>query len=188
MQMSSSPFQRRALLPLMQTLLTIGLCLSGANAQNNPSSSKRPIDYATGLVGTAPLDDPKLIGNAPPEGEQLYSGLTSPGAVLPHGSTELAPVNQNLDLMYPAGVPDPYFYPNRTMVGFSSGERSGPIVMPVVGDWTVPPARTVSIYDKASERSSPGYYSVYLEDFKTRAEMTAATWAGIYRFTFPQSE
>jgi len=57
--------------------------------------------------------------------------------------------------------------------------------MPVVGDWTVPPERSASVYDKAREKSSPGYYSVYLDDFRTRVEMTATTWTGIYRFTFP---
>src|SRR5579863_704276 len=101
--------------------------------------AKRPVDYANGLVGTAPLDDPKLIGNAPPPGEQLYSGFTSPGAVLPHSSTELAPINANLDVEFPAGVRASYFYPNRTIVGFSSGGRDAPVIMPVVGDWTVPP-------------------------------------------------
>ena len=31
--------------------------------------TKRPIDQVNALVGTAPLDDPKLIGNAPPPGK-----------------------------------------------------------------------------------------------------------------------
>jgi predicted alpha-1,2-mannosidase len=181
-------FRRRYLRHLAAFLLPSFLCLANLSGQNKPAPGKRPVDYANGLVGTAPLDDQKLIGNAPPAGEQLYSGLTSPGALLPHSSTELAPVNQNLDLMFPAGVPDPYFYPNRTMVGFTSGQEGGPTVMPIVGDWTVPPDRSTSVYDKARERSSPGYYSVYLDDFKTKAEMTAATWAGIYRFTFPKTE
>ena len=157
-------------------------------AQSKPASTKQPMDYANGLVGTAPLDNQPLIGNAPPPGEQLYSGLTSPGAVLPHGPTDMAPINQNLDLTYPAGVPDPYFYPNRTMVGFSSGELGGPVIMPVVGNWTVPPDRSVSVYDKATERASPGYYSVYLDDFQTKVEMTATTWTGLYRFTFPKTD
>jgi predicted alpha-1,2-mannosidase len=61
----------------------------------------------------------------------------------------------------------------------------GPTVMPVVGDWTVPPERSASVYDKAREKSSPGYYSVYLDDYKTRVELTATTWTGIFRFTFP---
>jgi len=157
-------------------------------AQRVPTPGKRPIDYVNGLVGTAPLDDRKLIGNAPPPGEQLYSGFTSPGAVLPHSSTDLAPINANLDLNYDAGVRAPYFYPNRTIVGFSSGSEDGPTVMPVVGNWTVPPERSSSVYDKAREKSSPGYYSVYLDDFRTKVEMTATTWTGIFRFTFPEAQ
>ncbi len=164
------------------------LCVCSLRGQGRAGAAKQPIDYANGLVGTAPLDQQALIGNAPPPGEQLYSGLTSPGAVLPHGPTDMAPINQNVELSYPAGVPDPYFYPNRTMIGFSSGEMGGPTVMPVVGNWTVPPQRSVSVYDKATEKASPGYYSVYLDDFHTKVEMTATTWTGLYRFTFPKSD
>ena len=123
------------------------------------ASEKKPVDYANALVGTAPLDDQKLIGNAPPPGEELYTGFTSPGAVLPHSSTNLSPINKNLDLSYPAGVNYPYVYPHNTMIGFSGG---GFTVMPVVGDWTVPPERSASVYDKTTEKASPGYYSVHL--------------------------
>ncbi len=165
-------------------------CLPSARAQTRslPDSNKRPVDYANGLVGTAPLDDQKLIGNAPPPGEKLYSGFTSPGAVLPHGMTDIAPINANLRFEYQAGVPATYYYPNQTMVGFSSGEGGGPTLMPVVGDWTVPPQRSTSVYDKARETSSPGYYSVYLNAFKTSVELTATTWTGLYRFSFPATE
>ncbi|SPF55867.1 Alpha-1,2-mannosidase [Candidatus Sulfopaludibacter sp. SbA4] len=153
------------------------------------TSDKRPVDYANGLVGTAPLDDPKLIGNAPPPGEELYTGFTSPGAVLPHSSTNLSPINKNLDVAYPAGVNYPYVYPHRTMIGFSSGDSRGAgggfTIMPVVGDWTVPPERSASFYDKAKEKASPGYYTAFLDDYNTKVEMTATTWTGIFRFTFP---
>ena len=99
----------------------------------------------------------------------------------------LVPINANLDLNYPAGVRAPYFYPNRMIFGFTSGAHGSPTVMPMVGDWTVPPERSASVYDKHREKSSPGYYSVYLDDYQTLAEMTATTWTGIFRFTFPQS-
>ena len=162
--------------------------LPTVRAQKAASHGERPVDYANGLVGTAPLDQQKLIGNAPPPGEQLYSGFTSPSAMLPHSSTELGPINANLDVNYPAGVRAPYFYPNRMIYGFTSGADGSPTVMPVVGDWTVPPERSASVYDKAREKASPGYYSVYLDDYQTLAEMTATPWAGIFRFTFPQAE
>ena len=165
--------------------VALSICL--LNAQGAVGQAKKPVDYANGLVGTAPLDDPKLVGNAPPPGEQLYSGFTSPGARLPHSSTELAPINANLDVSYPAGVRASYFYPNRTIFGFSSGAGDSPTIMPVVGDWTVPPERSGSVYDKKQEKASPGYYSVYLDDYRTKVEMTATTWTGIFRFTFPQT-
>lgn len=162
------------------------LFVPGLIAQSSPAG-KRPVDYANGLVGTAPLDKQELIGNAPPPGELLYSGMTSLGASLPHSALDIAPINRNTDLIYGAGVPESYFYPYRTMYGFSSGQ-GGPIVMPVVGDWTVPPERSGSVYDKAREKSGPGYYSVYLDDFRTKAEMTATMRTGLFRFTFPQSD
>ena len=173
---------------VLLAVVMLGVLPLRVEAQSQPGLAKRPIDYANGLVGTAPLDNQKLIGNAPPPGEQLYSGFTSPGAVLPHGSTDMAPINANLALQFVAGVPATYYYPNQTMVGFSSGAPSVPTVMPVVGDWTEPPERNASVYDKTREKSSPGYYSVYLNTFRTRVEMTATTWTGLYRFTFPEAE
>src|ERR1035437_1619190 len=135
----------RRLVPYAALFLAPGFLQSSwLSAQSASVSRKRPIEYANGLVGTAPLDDQKLIGNAPPPGEQLYSGFTSPAAMLPHSSTELGPINANIDLNYPAGVRAPYFYPNRTIFGFSSGAGDSPTVMPVVGDWTVPPERSRS--------------------------------------------
>jgi hypothetical protein len=47
------------------------------------AAGERPVDYANPLVGTAPLDDPQLIGNAPPPGEEIHTGFTSPGPALP---------------------------------------------------------------------------------------------------------
>ena len=59
--------------------------------------------------------------------------------------------------------------------------------MPVVGDWTVPPDYTASYYDKATEKASPGYYTVDLATFRTKAELTATQWTSLMRFTFPES-
>jgi predicted alpha-1,2-mannosidase len=181
----TAPFRPKTL--IAASLLPFCLFSASLQGQRATDSGKTPVEYANGLVGTAPLDDQKLIGNAPPPGEQLYSGFTSPAARLPHSSTELGPINANLDLNFPAGVRATYFYPNRTMYGFSTGSGHSPTIMPVVGDWTVPPERAGSVYDKAREKASPGYYGVYLDDFRTKAEMTATTWAGIFRFTFPQT-
>lgn len=180
----------------MVVAMAIAMAGSGtglARDSAGPQAATQPVDEANPLVGTAPLDRRALIGNAPPPGEKLYSGMTSPGARLPHGVVEAAPVNVNVDLSYPTGVATPYYYPNPTMIGFTGGGGSTyggnaqPMVMPVVGDWTVPPDYTPAYYDKHREHASPGYYSVWLDTFHTKVELTATEWTSLMRFTFPAS-
>jgi predicted alpha-1,2-mannosidase len=63
------------------------------------------------------------------------------------------------------------------------------MMMPVVGNWTVPPDRSyASPYDKNSEKASPGYYSVFFPDSGIRTELTTTERVGYYRFTFPKTE
>ena len=153
--------------------------LGGTVHAQSDRRAREPVDEANPLVGTAPLDKPELIGNAPPAGEPLYSGITSPGARLPHSAVEAAPVNFNVELSYPTGVATPYYYTSPTMIGFTGGggptygARATPTLMPVVGDWTVPPVYSQAYYDKTREKVAPGYYSVFLDTFKTRVELTA---------------
>src|ERR1039457_5890808 len=72
----------------------------------------RPIDYANPLVGTAPLDDPQLIGNAPPAGEEIYTGFTLPGPALPHREVNLGPLNKDLaEAADDHGIISPYNHP-----------------------------------------------------------------------------
>jgi predicted alpha-1,2-mannosidase len=186
--------RRPAVLAVALATFALGSIDAGhAQSSNASPSTASVVDEANPLVGTAPLDRQELIGNAPPPGEQLYSGMTSPGASLPQSSTEAAPVNVNIDLSYPTGVATPYYYANPTMIGFTGGGgstyggRAEPMIMPVVGDWTVPPNYAQSYYDKASEKASPGYYAVDLATFRTRVELTATQRTSLMRFTFPAS-
>ena len=77
-------------------IAVMGLLMPVVCAQ---TTSKRPVDYANPLVGTAPLDNQKLIGNAPPAGEQLYSGFTSPGAVLQQWACSATDAAQSFQLV-----------------------------------------------------------------------------------------
>lgn len=149
----------------------------------------RPVDYANPLVGTASLDDPKLVGNAPPPGEETYTGFTYPGPALPHRDILLGPINKDLtDAANNHGIIYPYIHARHTMLGFSS-PMNGLTIMPIVGDWTVPPDRTyASAYDKATEKASPGYYSVYFPDHQIKVELTTTEHTGLYRFTYPKTE
>ncbi len=162
--------------------------LLGGSAMNS-FAEKTPVEYANPLVGTASLDDPKLLGNAPPPGEEAYTGFTYPGPALPHRDIILGPINKDLtEAADNHGIIFPYIHSRATMLGFSSPMR-GLTIMPIVGAWTVPPDRTyASPYDKASEKSSPGYYSVFFPDSSVRTELTTTEQIGFYRFTFPKSE
>jgi predicted alpha-1,2-mannosidase len=189
---ASSVRRRHAILATLAAFAFAGAAVG--HAQSARASASSAVDAANPLVGTAPLDRQALIGNAPPPGEPLYPGMTSPGARLPQSSTETAPVNVNVDLSYPTGVATSYDYRRPAMIGFTGGGgstyggRGSPMIMPVVGDWTMPPDYTPSYYDKASEKASPGYYAVDLATFHTRVELTATQWTSLMRFAFPASK
>src|SRR3954454_17276020 len=85
------------------------------------ASGKSPVDYANPLVGTASLEDPELLGNAPPPGEEAYTGFTFPGPTLPHRSCLLGPVNKDLtEAAGNHGIIYPYIHSRSTMIGFSA--------------------------------------------------------------------
>ncbi len=80
------------------SVLAVLLALLGTADSNwfRGMAAENPADYANPLVGTAPLDDPQWIGNAPPPGEELYTGFTMPGPALPHHEVNLGPINKDL--------------------------------------------------------------------------------------------
>ena len=45
-----------------------------------------------------------------------------------------------------------------------------------------------SDYSHDEEEASPGYYSVYLKDYKIKAELTVNERVGFHRYTFPESD
>ncbi len=166
------------------------VCLAALAFQGNGRAlNKGPLDYANPLVGTASLDNQALLGNAPPPGEETYTGFTYPGPALPYHGTLLGPVNKDLtEAAESDSIRFPYLHERRTMIGFSA-PMPGLTIMPLVGDWTVPPDRIyASPYDKTSEKASPGYYSVSFPDTGIRTELTTTEHTGYYRFNFPATE
>ena len=162
-------------------------CALGCTLIGAAVPPKRPVDYANPLVGTAPLDDPQLIGNAPPPGKELFTGFVSPGPAWPHGFVNLSPVNKDLTAVVYPGLQYPYTYPRRTMIGFSS-MVSDMTIMPLTGVWMVPPDRIyASVYDKNSEHASPGYYTVSFPEYGVKTELPTTERTGLYRFTFPKA-
>ena len=61
-------------------------------------------------------------------------------------------------------------------------------VMPTVGALKVSPLARASLFRHATEVMSPAYYSVMLDDYRTRVELTGTMRSGMLRITFPAGE
>src|SRR5436190_7523342 len=130
--------------------------------------------------GLADHVDP-LIGSA-------GNGLVAPGASLPFGMVQNSP-----DAVGSIGGGG-FQAENSTIQGFSLLHLSGAGVksegdlpfMPTVGSVTRDDrARFGSTFDHSSERASPGYYRVRLDQTGIGVELTATTRTAAQRYTFP---
>lgn len=135
-------------------------------------------------------------------------GHTFPGACAPFGLVQLSPdtemVPHNIGGVY---QPDAYRYctgyqyDDKTIVGFSHTHFNGTghsdlgdiLVMPATGEVKLdkgtaehPESGYRSRFSHEHEKAEAGYYSVLLEDYGIRAEMTATERVGVHRYTFPK--
>ncbi|MBK0380819.1 GH92 family glycosyl hydrolase [Mucilaginibacter segetis] len=131
----------------------------------------------------------------------VYHGLgkTFPGATTPYGMVQVSP-----NTITGGDNGSGYSYEHTSIEGFAFTQMSGIgwfgdmgnfLVMPTTGKLKTssgkrenPDAGYRSSYDKKSEKASAGYYSVLLNDYHVKAEMTAAPHSGMLRFTFPQNK
>ena len=124
-------------------------------------------------------------------------GHTFPGAVVPHGMVQLSPDTRMEGWDACSG----YHYSDSVIIGFSHTHLSGTgigdygdiLLMPVVGNVALDRGEDSvagyrSRFSHERESASPGYYSVVLDDYGVRAELTASVRAGMHRYTFPASD
>ena len=126
-------------------------------------------------------------------------GHTFPGAVVPNGMIQPSPDTRIDGWDASSG----YYYEDSLMNGFSHTHLSGTgcadygdfLLMPTVGEQVCSPQDFskqnlpfASYFSHASEVAEPGYYSVFLDRYGVRAEMTATKRAALHRFTFPETE
>ena len=161
-------------------------------AQKKTIEKRNLIQYVDPMIGTAKM------------------GHTYPGATVPFGSVQLSPETDTIAYSlngkyngdvykYCAG----YQYEDKTIVGFSHTHFSGTghsdlgdfLIMPTTGKLQLNPgiaSKPLSGYRSAfshsTEKAEPAYYSVFLEDHKIKAELTATTRVGMHQYTFPKSD
>ena len=118
-------------------------------------------------------------------------------AALPFGMAKLAP-HTNAYESIGSWLPGGYDNRHHSIEGFGHFHEfqiGGVVVMPTVGEIKTLPGTLEnpdegyrSRFDKETEHSEPGYYSVLLKDYNIKAELTATKRTGFHRYTFPESE
>jgi len=126
-------------------------------------------------------------------------GHTYPGAVVPNGMIQPSPDTR----IYQWDACSGYYYNDSTINGFSHTHLSGTgcgdygdvLLMPTVGkqDYQAMGSKSqqmayASAFSHQNEMAQPGYYSVVLDRYNVKAELTATKRAAIHRYTFPQSD
>ncbi len=123
-------------------------------------------------------------------------GHTYPGAQVPFGMVQLSPDTRNDESWDGCGG---YHYSDSSIIGFSHTHLSGTgvsdygdiLLMPITGELMLEPGTSEdphngyrSVFSHDFEVAKPGYYSVYLEDYNVKAELTAGPRVGYHRYTF----
>lgn len=123
-------------------------------------------------------------------------GHTYPGALVPFGMVRLSPDTGKEGWDWCSG----YHSSDNSIMGFSHTHMSGTgvgdmgdiLLMPFTGNTKFVPGSKEnpeegyrSRYSKNTEVASPGYYSVLLEDYGIKAELTASQRVGFHKYTFP---
>lgn len=115
-------------------------------------------------------------------------GHTFPGAVVPFGMVQLSPDTRTDASWDGCGG---YYYHDSFIYGFSHTHLSGTgvsdfgdILFQPITHKTFNPTDYRSTFSHENEKASPGYYSVKLDKWNVKAELTAAERVGAHRYTY----
>jgi len=137
-------------------------------------SEKRPVDYVDPFIGTG------------------GHGHTYPGVSLPFGMVQLSPDTRLEGWDGCSG----YHYSDSIIYGFSHTHLSGTgcsdygdiLVMPTTGDYQWKNQDYASEFSHKNEVAKAGYYSVLLDKYQIKAELTASLRAGFHKYIFHKSK
>lgn len=116
-------------------------------------------------------------------------GHTYPGAILPFGAIQLSP-DTRLEGWDGCSA---YHYSDKRIYGFSHTHLNGTgcedygdiLVTPFMGEPSVINEQYALSFSHQNEKAEPGYYMVKFDN-GISAEMTAANYVGVHRYTFPK--
>ena len=168
---------------IMNKLLTcFVILLSFSSIAISQSNNSRHVNV---FIGTGSIDN------------QSLSGSNFPGAAYPFGMVQLSPDTRE----NPEDPCSGYDYKDTTIVGFSHTHLNGTgvadlfdfLFMPYAGELKWYPGDSISkgyssTFNHKNETGRPGYYSVILDNYNIKTELTATEHCGMHRYSFPDNK
>lgn len=159
------------------TLLLMLCSYTFTRAQQQQSYTK----YVNTFIGTAPMDDPKILGYTLPKGWRSWAGLVFPGSSIPNAMVQLSPITA-------FGSGAGYQYEDTVIYGFAHTNKGhwnlcNIPILPVSGQ-TGQEGKYSSRFSHDNESSSPGYYQVYLDDYKVNVKLTSTLRCGYHQYEY----
>ena len=132
-------------------------------------TAKDPVNYINPFIGTSNSLRPSI---------REANGGAYPGAALPFGMVQVAPNDYHYDQKYIKS----FSVLNHTH-GYPKGSSGGFHIMPFTGNISET-NKIGSAFSHEKETAIPGYYSVFLEDYLVKAEMTLTKYSAFFRFNY----
>lgn len=164
-------------------LLIIGAAVSCKTPSVGTNSKKSPAAYVNTFIGSAPLQDPKIVGYIPPKDWRVWAGLTYPGASVPNAMVQLSPITE-------FGSGAGYEYEDTVIYAFTHTNKGhwnlcNIPVLPVSGNVKADD-KFVSRFSHDRESAGAGFYKVYLKDYKVQANLTSTLRTGFHQYIFDE--
>lgn len=150
-------------------LLSVAVMSLATSCQQKPESQPLAdeIQYVDPFIGTG------------------FHGHTFPGATRPYAMVQLSPDTHIMGWDASSG----YHYDDHQIYGFSHTHLSGTgigdlgdiLLLPFSGGDSIKPVAT---FKKETEKATPGYYAVRLENLGVNVELTSTDRVGFHRYTF----
>jgi len=146
-------------------------------AQQAPGYTK----YVNTFIGTAPLNDPKILGYKLPDGWRSWAGLVFPGSSVPNAMVQLSPITA-------FGSGAGYQYEDTVIYGFAHTNKGhwnlcNIPILPVSGEANQS-GKYGSRFSHDNESSAPGYYQVYLKDYNVNVSLTSTLRCGYHQYEY----
>lgn len=158
----------------------LGLALIMLKAFYTPANAQiiSYTKYVNTFIGTAPLNDPKILGYKLPQGWRSWAGLVFPGSSLPNAMVQLSPITA-------FGSGAGYQYEDTVIYGFAHTNKGhwnlcNIPILPVSNPGTTFGSR----FSHKNESSAPGFYEVYLSDYKINVSLTSTLRCGYHQYKF----